>query len=160
MKRYSLALALTALLMAVAVPAMAHGPWWGGRGHDNDSPRYERGQGWAGCPYINYQDSNLTEDQKAQLKKIDDEFFKKTSSLHDQMRLKRAEMRLMLNSENPDESKIRDTQKQISSVRDQIDQERISHQLSVKKIVPDARFGPGAGKGFNRGSGQRPCAGI
>ena len=94
------------------------------------------------------------------MKEVDDEFFRKTSSLRDEMRVKRAEINLLLNSEKPDESKIRDAQKQISSIRDQLDQERIRHQLSVKKIVPDARFGPGTGKGFNRGWGQRPCARI
>lgn len=160
MRRYGLALALTAVLVATAVPAMGYGPWWGGRAQDSDSPRYGRGQGWEGCPYYGYQGSNLTDEQKARLKKIDDEYFRKTSSLHDEMRLKRAELNVLLNSEKPDEAKISDTQKQISSIRDRIDQERIRHQLSVKKVVPDARFGPGPGRGFFRGWGDRPCARI
>jgi len=160
MKRYSMVLALLAVLMMAALPAMAYGPRWSGKGQGPDGPRFERGQGWDGCPYYNYQDSTLTDGQKAQLQKIHDEFSKKSSSLRDQMRVKRAEVRLLMNSENPDEKKIRDTQKQINAIRDQLDEERIRHQLGIKKIVPDARFGPGPGKALHRGWGQGRCARI
>ena len=160
MRRYTRILALLAVLMTAALPAMAYGPWWGERGQGTDCPRFERGQGWADCPYYGSRSGSLTDDQKAQLKKVDDEFFKKTSSLRDQMRLKRAEMAIQLNSDNPDEKKIMDTQKQISSIRDQIDNERIRYQLSVKKIVPDVNLGRGSGKAYGRGWGFRPCARI
>ena len=158
MKRYSKLFTLTALLVALTVPAMAHGPWWGGRGQDNDCPRYERGQGWGGCQYDNSWQDNLTDDQKAQLKKVNDEFFNKTSSLRDEMIQKRLEMKKLMNSDKPDETKIWDTQKQISALKGQLDQERIRHQLSIKKIVPDAKFG--AGRGLFRGWSDRPCARI
>lgn len=156
MKRYGMAIAVMAILAAMALPAMAYGPRCG---QGPDGPRFERGQGW-GCPFADYQDRDLSAEQKAQLKKLDDEFIKKTSSIREEMFKQRREMSTLLSSDKPDEAKVWDTQKRISALKDQMEQEKIRHHLAVKKVVPDAKFGPGAGKGFFRGWGQRPCAGI
>ncbi|MCU0576042.1 MAG: periplasmic heavy metal sensor [Desulfobacterota bacterium] len=155
MKRYGLALAMVAIMLAAALPVMAFGPRCG---QGPDGPRFEKGQPAGGCPFYDYQSSNLTDDQKAQLKKLDDEFYKKTSPIRDEMRQGKREMNTLLSSDKPDEAKIWATHKRVSSLKDQLEQERIRHQLNVKKVVPDAKFGPG--KGMSRGWGQRPCARI
>ncbi len=57
----------------------------------------------------------------------------------------------LLNSANPDEKQIRDLQKEISALKAEMGDKRISYELEAKKIAPEADLFRGYGKGHGRG---------
>ena len=141
MKRYSIVLTTIAIMIAISIPLFALGPWGGQEGGKPDNPRYEMGGGYFGCPHYNLRNEKLTEAQRTQLMQIKEKYTKDTATMRKQLQEKRQEMRSLLNSPNPDETKILDLQKQTARLRDQLDQEWIKYNLNIKKIVPDAKIG-------------------
>ena len=59
----------------------------------------------------------------------------------------------LLNSASPDEKKIRELQKEISALKAEMGDKRISYELEAKKIAPEAGFYRGYGRGFHRNQG-------
>jgi Spy/CpxP family protein refolding chaperone len=128
----------------------------------DDRDGRDDGGGWrcqAG-PYYGFWMENLTQEQKDKLGKLDDAFFKKIVPLTNEMRLKGLEMEIALNADKPDEAKVMDLHKQMTALKEQIDRARIDHMLQVRKVAPEARFGPSTGRGFYDGGwGWRGCGG-
>jgi zinc resistance-associated protein len=151
MKRLITGLGIVILAGAIAIPAFAHGPNKGkgyyGRGH------------WGGGPGQCWQDSmgheNITDEQRSQLQKLHQDFYDKTATLRTDIMSKRAELGILLNTSNPDSEKAKALQKEISDLRAQMDQERITFQLESRKIAPDLRLGGGYGHQRGRGHHKR-----
>ncbi|HOS96905.1 MAG TPA: Spy/CpxP family protein refolding chaperone [Deltaproteobacteria bacterium] len=156
MKEYR-TIVMVIVLALIAIPVMAQGPrfWQGER--PGDCPRWERD--WEGRGY-GPAGLELTQEQRDQIRKLRDAHIEKTRPLRDEMQKNMQELQTQMNSNTPDEKKIWDTQKRISSLRDQLQQERIRHQLSVKKVAPEANFRMNLGKGYGWYSGRRGCMGI
>ncbi len=156
MKQYRM-IVMVIVVALIAIPVMAQGPrFWQGAG-PGDCPMWERdgagrGYGPAGL--------ELTQAQRDQIRSLRDAHIEKTRPLRDEMRQNRQELSTQMNSDTPDEKKIWDAQKRISTLEDQLQQERIRHQLSVKKVAPEAKFRMNFGKGYGREFGRRGCIGI
>jgi Spy/CpxP family protein refolding chaperone len=148
-KRYSIVLTAIAIMIAISIPLFAHGPWGGHEGGNPDNPRYEMGSGNFWCPHYNLQNEKLSEAQRTQLMQINEKYTKDTATMRKQLQEKRQEMRSLLDSPNPDETKILDLQKQTARLRDQLDQEWIKYNLNIKKIAPDAKIGQAWRNGYH-----------
>ncbi len=156
-----MALLVTAML---ATTALAFGP---GRG-----PGY--GPGGRG-DFGGFGELNLTADQKTKLIEMRDAQFKDLKPLREAMFAKRDELRKLWLEPNPDQGKITTAQKEMRSVRDQMQDKMTAFRLeSLKILTPEQRekaksfaagyaagrgYGPGRGFGEGRGFGPGGCAG-
>lgn len=123
-----------------------------GRHMDTDEDRrgYGRHMGYRGTGG----EQNLSDEQIAAVEKARREFFESTRKLRDRIYRKRLEIRSELARENPNEKVLIGLQKELSGLEGDFDQARITHQLKMRKLVPDVAegyrsrgFGPGAGGG-------------
>ena len=144
MKRIVTIAGIVLLVAAIAVPAFSHGRGWGKR-------HYNMGYGHGGPGYCWQQGSgyeNLTEEQRGQLDKLRQKFRDENAQLRDKIRSKSAELNALLSSSNPDPEKATALQKEVSDLRAQMAQNRLSLQLEARKIAPEARFGTGYGRSY------------
>lgn len=151
MKRLVTLLGIVVLVGAVAVPVVAHGPNWG-KGHHmmgsrGDCPGYgtQHGPGYG----------SLTEEQRTQLDKLHQKHHDETARHRNEIWTKSRELNTLLNSPNPDTEKAKALQKEISDLRAQLAEKRLNFKLEERKIVPEARFGKGYGKGGYYGHHMR-----
>ncbi len=148
------------LIAALAIPAFARGPGWGG-GYGG---RWGGGPGY-NCPGYGYGPSgaNLTDEQRNKLAELERNFYESTAQLRNQIWAKRGELQTLLNSPNPDPEKARTLRKELSDLQGKMAQERLALNLEERKIDPNAGFGGGYGRGYGRGSGRGgfggPCPG-
>jgi len=113
---------------------------------------------------------NLTAEQTTQMKAMRETNFKEMKPLRDQMFAKRDELRKLWLATTPDEAKIQAAQKEMRSLRDQMQDRMTAHKLeAVKVLTPEQREKLGSaagerGRGHKRGSGPRhafgPMAGF
>jgi Spy/CpxP family protein refolding chaperone len=138
MKKLVITLTVLGLVGALVIPVFAHGGGWGG---------------WAGGPGYCWQgngpyNSNLTENQRAELEKLQQNFYNNTAGLQQEFWTKSAELNTLLNTSNPDAVKVRALQKEITDLRAKLDQQGIDFELQARKIVPNAGYGPGYDGGY------------
>jgi len=153
-----LTLTMMALLIAGIVATSAFGFGWG-RGPGFGYGPCARGEfgGYAGV--------DLTADQKAKLSEMRDANFKDIQPLREQMWAKRDELRKLWLEANPDQAKIAAAQKEMSSLRDQMQDKMTAYRLSALKVLtPEQQekirsWGPGRGFGPGRGYGPAGCPG-
>jgi hypothetical protein len=96
---------------------------------------------------------NLTPEQAGQLFDLKEKFHNDTASLRKQMWVNRAEMAALWRADKPDEKQIQAKQKEISALRGQLQEKAVALRLAIRKIAPQAAFGPGGGCGLGRGGG-------
>lgn len=156
MKRLLTLGGVAVLIAALAMPAFARGPGWGGRGGN-------WGGGPGNCPNYPGAQTNLTDEQQKQLTDLGRKFYDSTAQLRSQMWAKRGEFQALMSASNPDPEKARALQKDLSDLRAKLAQERLAYSLEERKINPDARYqggfgqGQGRGMGWGRGMGQGGC---
>ena len=80
-------------------------------------------------------DLNLTEEQKAQITSLRETFLKDVKPLRDKLFSKRGDLKLLWRDKNPNQAKILATQKQIRTLRGQIQDRVTVHQLAVRKVL-------------------------
>jgi len=97
---------------------------------------YERGYG------------NLTEEQRTELERLDRKFHDETANLRNEAWEKSAELDTLLNSRNLDPDKVKTVQGELNDLRAKLDEKQLSHELEVRKISPEARFGRGYGRAY------------
>jgi zinc resistance-associated protein len=146
MKRIAIVLGSLMLIAAVAYPVLAHGPGWG-RGH-HMMGNWGGGQDYcwqgAGAP------GNLTEGQQGKLDNLHRKFYDDTNNLRSEIGTKSTELNTLLNGTDPDAVKAKALQKEIMDLKARLAEKHLNLELEARKIVPDARFGSGYGKGYNR----------
>jgi periplasmic protein CpxP/Spy len=159
MKRITLT--FMALLFVAAVATSAFGFGWG-RG-----PGFGHGP-CAGGDFGGYAGLDLTADQKAKLSEMRDAQFKEMKPLMDQMRAKRDELRKLWLEPSPDQAKITAAQKEMNSLRDQMQDRMTTFRLdALKGLTPEQKekmktaassrgFGPGRGMGHGGWGGGCP----
>lgn len=108
--------------------------------------------------------ANLSQEQIAQLDAERQAFWTATADLRQQIRQKNLEQRAELAKKEPDVSRIKALQQELSALGTQLDQKEIEHVLAMKKIAPEAAMGmacPGAmggphggGRGMGMGRGM------
>lgn len=137
--------------MGMYGPGPGYGRGMGMRGQYGAGPG--RGFGWGNCP--GWVGSELSNEDIQQLEEQRAAFFKETEALRNDIYQKRLELRSELAKDNPDVEKAKKLQSEISEIRSQLDQKRMDHMISLKKINPNlgrGYMGQGPrGKGFGRG---------
>ena len=150
-----MALLVTAM---IATAALAFGPG--------------RGPGYGPCgrgDFGGFGGVNLTADQKTKMSELRDARFKGIKPLRDQMFAKRDELRKLWLETTPDQGKITASQKEMRSVRDQMQDKMTAFRLDTLKVLtPEQQekaksfaagysagrgYGPGRGVGKGRGFG-------
>jgi len=157
------------LTLGLATIAFAHGGWgygshMGGYGGHMMGPGYDGGymmgpgygghmMGWDaddGPYHRGYGDQcNLSDEDAAKLEASRDKFYKDTRKLRDQIEDRELALRSEMDKANPDQAKVYDLQKEVSSLRADFDQKALAHRLEVRKLLPD-NF-RGSGYGYGRG---------
>ncbi len=125
--------------------AWGHGKWQG------------RGQGMGysdnqDCPRNGEQGAfnKLSQDQKAALSKLRQEFIDETYEIRSAKFAKRHEMRMLMETSEPDRAKLDKLSQEIMDLQKQVMSKRIDFILAAKKIAPEL----GQGKGFGKGPGE------
>ena len=144
MKKVLALLVGAALVAVVAVPLWAYGPGWG-RGQHMMGP-------WGSAPGYSQQYergfANLTGEQRSQLQQLDRKYYDETATIRDKIWAKSAEINTLLNGPNPDVEKVKALQKELSDLRAMMDEKQLSYELEIRKIIPEAQFGRGYGRGY------------
>ena len=149
MKKIVALIGILALAAVVAAPVLAQGPG-DGRGRGMIGPG--AGQRDA-CPRYGWGLENLTDEQLSQLATLRQKHFDDTAQVRTQLWAKKAELKILMNTSNPELEKARALQKEITDLQGKMGQERITLYGEAKKINPDLGFGKGRG----RGRGLGPC---
>jgi Spy/CpxP family protein refolding chaperone len=151
MKKVMFTIMVLLFVAAIATTALAFGP---GRG-----PSY--GPCMQG-DFRGFTRLDLTADQKARIKEMRDARFKDSKPLQEQMIAKRDELRKFWLEANPDEAKIAAAQKELRSVRDQMQDRMTAFRLDAYKVLtPEQQEkvkSSAAGRGFGPGRGMGPGA--
>jgi zinc resistance-associated protein len=141
MKRLATVLGIVILVGAIAIPVLAHGPGWGrgrhmmGDGRDHHGYGYGYGRGY----------ETMTDEQRSKLETLHQKFYDETVQLRNEIWSKSGELRVLLDSNNPDLEKAKALQKEISELRSKLDQARIDLEIEERQISPDLRYGQGYG---------------
>jgi len=158
MKKAVLTVMAVLVILALTTTSFAYG--WG------QGMRGGRGPGYGSCQSGDVQGLaglNLTADQEAKIKSLREAQLKDTQPLQDKMFSKRGELKLLWLQQNPDQGKIVAVQKEIRSLRDQLQDKQTNHRLAVLKVLtPEQQTkvqAYGAGGGFGHGKGFGPGSG-
>jgi zinc resistance-associated protein len=133
------------LLAVLAVPAVALAHGWGrGRMMGN----WGTGPGYGYMMPYGPGNETLTPDQRTQLDQLDRKFYEDTASLRKDLWDKSYELNTILNSENPDLTKVKALNKEINDLGTQLQEKGLNYQLEIRKIIPETAFGGGYGRSF------------
>jgi len=158
MKRVVLTVITVLVMVALTTTSFAYG--WGQGMHGGRGPGYgacQSGdvQGLAGL--------SLTADQEAKIKSLREAQLKDVKPIQDKIFSKRGELKLLWLQQNPDQEKITAVQKEIRSLRDQLQDKQTNHRLAVLKVLtPEQQTKVqsfAAGRGFGKGRGFSPGGG-
>ncbi|WP_299979743.1 periplasmic heavy metal sensor [Desulfobacula sp.] len=111
-----------------------------GSGYNQDCPRY------GGQSAFN----DLSKDQRNALTTLRQTFVDETYEVRSGKFVKRQEMRMLMETSDPDRAKLEKLSREITDLQKQIRDKRIDFQLDAKKISPEL----GMGKGFRQGPGK------
>ncbi|MFB3925137.1 MAG: Spy/CpxP family protein refolding chaperone [Syntrophales bacterium] len=112
----------------------------------------------------------LTEEQTAKINALRESYLRETKPLQDKMFSRRGDLKLLWLERNPDQAKIAAVQKEIRSLRDQLQDKRTNYHFEILKVLTpeqQERFrsacmgrGMGPGYGHGRGGGYGPGRGM
>jgi zinc resistance-associated protein len=149
MKRLTAIIGILVIVGALAVPVMAWGPHWGGRGGGRHMMGY-----WGSSPEYGRGDyGNLTSEQIGKLDALDRKFYEDTRELQDQIWKKSRELDIVLNSSEPDLDKAKTLQKEISELQTSLGEKGVNYKFEAHKIAPDQKLGYGYGDWHDRHMG-------
>jgi Spy/CpxP family protein refolding chaperone len=153
MKMKKVTLTVMAVLFAAAVATTAFAFGWG------------RGPGYGSCARGDFQGPaglSLTAEQTAKIKEIRDSQWKEMKPLQEQTFAKRDELRKLWLEPNPDEAKITAAQKEMRSLRDQMQDKMTAFRLEAAKILtPEQKEKIGSfGRDRGRGHGHSGMHGF
>jgi len=162
MKKLSMVFLAVLIATALASTTFAYG-WGGGwgRGHARGAC-----DGGPGCDrdIQAVQALGLTAEQTAKIRDMREANLKDIQPLRDKMFSRRGELRLLWLQKTPDREKITAVQKEIGSLRDQMQEKMTSHRLAMLDVLtPEQRTKVQAlvaGKGFGPGRGACGAGGF
>lgn len=156
MKMKKVTLTVMAVLFVAAVATSAYAFGWG------------RGPGYGPCGRGDFQGAaglNLTTEQTAKIKEMRETQWKEMKPIQEQMFTKRDEIRKLWLEQTPDQAKITAAQKEMRSLRDQMEDRMTAYRLeAVKVLSPEQRekigsFVQSRGMGHGRAHGFGPMHG-
>jgi Spy/CpxP family protein refolding chaperone len=133
-------LAVMGLVLAMAAPSWAQ-PRWGGKMGSRMNMM------------------NLTPEQAGQVFDLRQKFMNETAAQRKEMAVKRAEMMQLWKAEKPDEKAILAKAKELHAIKGQLMEKMVAFRLEMRKIAPQAAFGPMGGPGMGPGMGPGPGKG-
>ena len=111
------------------------------------------GGGMGGGMGCNMGAMNLTPDQAGKFFDLKEKFRNDTAAARKQMMVKHAELAALWKAEKPDQAAITAKQKEVNTLRDQMQEKRTAFQLEARKIAPELAQGFGRGMGRGMGGG-------
>lgn len=159
MKKLSMVFVAVLIATALASTTFAYG-WGGGWGRGQGRGTCIGGPGYEGDIPAASQ-LGLTADQTSKIKALREAHLQDIKPLQDKMFSKRGELKLLWLQTKPDQEKIMAVQKEIRSLRDQMQDKRTSQRLAVFNILTpeqQTKAQTFMGRGFGPGGGGR-CAG-
>lgn len=148
MKKLTLTLMAVAIGLLMSVPAFAFGPGYGagyGSGYRHDA-------GWAKV--------NLTDEQKTKIEALQTAYQKEIRPVREKMFDKSVALRRMWLQANPDKDKILTLQKEVRTLRDQLEDKATVHKLEIRKVLTPEQQEKLVNSGWGRGVGFGPRGGI
>ena len=112
---------------------------------NQDCPRYGGEQG----PL-----NDLSKDQSDALSKLRQGFIDETYELRSAKFAKQQEMRMLMETSEPDRAKLGKLSQEITGLQKQVRDKRIDFLLAAKKIAPELGMGKGFGQGRGNWSGK------
>lgn len=152
---------ISALFM-VALVAESCFAWDSGCNRGSDNKRGQGG-GWnQDCPGYGGAAgvSNLTQEQKDELTALRQKFIDETYELRSGKFQKRREIKMLLQTSDPDRAKIDNLLQESFELHKQLRAKQIDFLLAAKKISPELSLGEGFGKDHGKWSkrgGKRGC---
>lgn len=154
-------------LATVAMVALGVNAYAGkGMGYQNDGDNQHRRKG--GCPN-GYRNADLTPEQREHVDAARQAYLDATRQDRQDLYAKQLELRAELAQRNPDQQKAAGIQKAVSELQAVLDQKRLEHTMTMRKIDPNAgrgffmdhggrgHHGMGPGMGPGRGMGNGDC---
>lgn len=149
MKKTIIIISSILLVAFVAGSVFAWGPGSGrgmmGAGFNQDCPRYGGGQD---------RTSDLSKDQRDKLTALRQQFIDETYELRSAKFAKQQEMRMLMETSDPDREKLSKLSKELTDLQGQVRDKGIDLRLKAKKIAPELGRGSGFGQGCGRWSGK------
>jgi Spy/CpxP family protein refolding chaperone len=133
-------LATVIIVTVLVASTFAYGHGWG-RGHG--------GRSYDSCDPAFLSQLNLTAEQTTKFNALRDAFLKDSKPLQDKKSSKRDELKILWLQQNPDQDKILVVQKEIRTLKDQIQEKREVYRLNVYNVLtPEQKeklksYGPG-----------------
>lgn len=152
MKKLTLVLMAVAMGMLLTVPAFAFGPG-GNRG-------YGEGRGYGYCGNPASWNLNLTTEQNTKIEALQDANYKAVRPLREKMHDKAVELRREWLKANPDKYKINAAQKELRTLRDNIEDKDTALKLEIRKVLTPEQNEKLANSHWGRGSGFGPRGGM
>lgn len=106
-----------------------------------------------GCGMMGMQ---MTPDQAAKAFDLRQKFMNDTADMRKQMMVKQAELGELWQAKDPDKAKVTAKQKEISALRDQLQEKGTAFKLDMRKEFPTMAGGPGCPM-MGGGKGQGAC---
>jgi Spy/CpxP family protein refolding chaperone len=102
---------------------------------------------------------NLTEEQTTRINALRNTHLKEIKPLQDTLFSKGGDLRLLWLETDPDRDKIMALQKEIRTLRDQMQDKNTSHRLAILKILTPEQRNKLVGSGWGAGVGPGPRQG-
>ena len=148
MKKLTLILTAVALGLLLASQAFAWGP---GPGKD---------KGYGSCRKAGLERLNLTDNQKAKVEALQNANAKATRPLREKMFDKSVELRRLWLQANPDKDKITAAQKELRTLREQMEDKVTALRLEIHKMLTPEQKEKLANSHWGRGHGFGPRGGM
>ncbi|MEE9911346.1 MAG: Spy/CpxP family protein refolding chaperone [Deltaproteobacteria bacterium] len=146
MKKLTLAFTAVVIGLLLASQAFAWGPGPG------------RGRGY--CGQAGLEKLNLTDDQKTKIEALQDANYKETRPLREKIFDKSVELRRLWLQANPDKGKIVAAQKELRTLRDEMEDKATVLRLETRKVLTPEQNEKLANSRWGRGPGFGPRGGM
>ena len=145
-----LTLTLTAVLVGLLLTSQAFA--WG--------PGPGKGGGYGSCRETGLEKLNLTDDQKAKIESLREANYKATRPLREKLFDKAVELRRLWLQANPDKDKITAAQKELRTMRDEMEDKVIALRLEIRKVLTPEQNEKLANSRWGKGTGYGPRGGM
>ncbi len=99
---------------------------------------------------------NLTNDQKAKIEALQEDFFKASKAVREKIFDKSVELRRLWLTPNPDKNKIETVQKELRTLRGQMEDKMTALKLNINNLLTPEQKEKLAYSGWGRGHGFGP----
>ncbi len=164
MKKLTLTLVAVALGLLLSVPVFAFGPGTGRGPGEGMGPGSGMGQG-IGMGQGFHHDAawaklNLSDEQKTKIEALQAAYQKELRPVREKMFDKSVALRRLWLQANPDKDKITATQREVSLLRDEMQNKVTTMRLEIRKVLTPEQQEKLVNSGWGRGMGFGPRGGM